>query len=223
MDKNIQKKLIEKVKIMEEIMPYNYIIHRLPDFSIVYLSKMAKKNIGIPEEENNPLSFHEYFSSFFDFEAEKERIKEAAVRIPAMDNDSYFTFFQHVKTIHATDRFDCFVSSTKIFYRDEKGEPKYTLTIAFPMIKGESDSVKVNRLLLEKKNVRDKWQVFSTLTNREKQILQFMARNATSQEIAEKLFISENTVQTHRRNVKRKIGAKTDFDVISFAQSFDLI
>lgn len=91
------------------------------------------------------------------------------------------------------------------------------------MMKGESDSAKVNRLLLEKKNFREKWQLFFALTKREKQILQLMAKNETSQSIAEKLFISETTVQTHRKNIKRKINAKTDYDVISFAQTFDLI
>ncbi len=215
--------LIQKIKIVEDITPCNFIIHRLSDMNIIYLSRMAKRNIGIPEEVENSLSFLEYFTDFFDFEAEKDRIEELFVRLETMKDDDFFTYFQHVRTQHAQKDFDCFVSSTKVFYRDAKGNPTYILTMALPMLKENSDSTKVNRLLIEKKNFREKWEIFDELTRREKQILQRMARNETSLQIATELYISENTVLTHRRNIKRKIQAKTDFDVISFAQVFDLI
>jgi len=48
-----------------------------------------------------------------------------------------------------------------------------------------------------------------TLTNREKDILENVARGLSSQDIAEKLFISRHTVITHRKNICRKLGIKT--------------
>ncbi len=44
------------------------------------------------------------------------------------------------------------------------------------------------------------------LTPREFEILELMAEGATALDIAGHLFIAENTVRTHRRNIRRKLG-----------------
>lgn len=46
------------------------------------------------------------------------------------------------------------------------------------------------------------------LTKREKEILQLIIEEYTSKEIAEKLFISHCTVETHRLNLIQKLGVK---------------
>ncbi|MGD1848177.1 MAG: LuxR C-terminal-related transcriptional regulator [Salibacteraceae bacterium] len=51
-------------------------------------------------------------------------------------------------------------------------------------------------------------QATETLTNREKQILQLIAKGLLSKEIAEQLFISANTVENHRANLFRKFQVK---------------
>ncbi len=48
-----------------------------------------------------------------------------------------------------------------------------------------------------------------TLTKREKDILANVAKGLSSQEIADKLFISRHTVVTHRKNICGKLGIKT--------------
>ena len=44
------------------------------------------------------------------------------------------------------------------------------------------------------------------LTNREKQLLEMFRQGKTSKECAEELFISYFTVETHRKNIHRKLG-----------------
>lgn len=46
------------------------------------------------------------------------------------------------------------------------------------------------------------------LTRREKEVLQLIIKEMTTQEIAEALFISINTVETHRASLLQKTGAK---------------
>lgn len=46
------------------------------------------------------------------------------------------------------------------------------------------------------------------LTRREKEILKLVAEGLSNQEIADKLFISMRTVETHRLNLSQKLGAK---------------
>ena len=45
-----------------------------------------------------------------------------------------------------------------------------------------------------------------TLTDREKDIVAGVVKGLTNKEIADKLFISVNTVTTHRRNIAKKLN-----------------
>jgi DNA-binding NarL/FixJ family response regulator len=55
------------------------------------------------------------------------------------------------------------------------------------------------------------------LTRREKEVLELIAAGLTNQEIAEKLFISYTTVDTHRKNLLQKFNAKNVAVLINLA------
>ena len=61
------------------------------------------------------------------------------------------------------------------------------------------------------------------LTKRERQILKLIAEEYTNKEIAEKLFLSSRTVDTHRRNLLIKVGAKNTAGLVKFALKYNLI
>lgn len=54
------------------------------------------------------------------------------------------------------------------------------------------------------------------LTNRENEILKFISFGYTSKRIGEILFISERTVEVHRKNIRNKLNLKTNFELIHF-------
>jgi DNA-binding CsgD family transcriptional regulator len=57
------------------------------------------------------------------------------------------------------------------------------------------------------------------LTPREIELINLISRGNTNKEIAEKLFISINTVQTHRKNIMKKTGCSGTADLTNFAFS----
>jgi DNA-binding NarL/FixJ family response regulator len=61
------------------------------------------------------------------------------------------------------------------------------------------------------------------LTGRELEILGHVGAGKTSKEIAAELFISENTVRNHVRNVLDKLGLKSRFEAVTWAQREGLI
>jgi two-component system, NarL family, response regulator NreC len=61
------------------------------------------------------------------------------------------------------------------------------------------------------------------LTPREIEILKLIAEEFTNQEIAEKLFISQRTVDTHRRNLIQKLNAKNTAGLVRYAIKHKLI
>lgn len=63
----------------------------------------------------------------------------------------------------------------------------------------------------------------SKLTQRESEILNLIAKELRNEEIAEKLFISERTVETHRRNIFTKTKTKSIVGLIKYAIANGLI
>lgn len=61
------------------------------------------------------------------------------------------------------------------------------------------------------------------LSKREWDVLILMTENLTSKEIAEKLFISLRTVETHRKNILKKTEAKNSLSLIKTVLASDLI
>jgi DNA-binding CsgD family transcriptional regulator len=61
------------------------------------------------------------------------------------------------------------------------------------------------------------------LTPRELEILQLMADGLSNREIAERVFVSENTVKTHSSRVFDKLGARRRTQAVQLGKSLRLI
>lgn len=61
------------------------------------------------------------------------------------------------------------------------------------------------------------------LSRREKEILQLIANEYTSQEIADKLFLSLRTIETHRLNLLLKLGMKNTAGLVKIAVQLGLV
>jgi two-component system NarL family response regulator len=62
-----------------------------------------------------------------------------------------------------------------------------------------------------------------TLTRREIEVLELVAQGNTNREIGELLFISENTVKNHIRNILDKLGLHSRNEAVLYAAREDLI
>lgn len=58
---------------------------------------------------------------------------------------------------------------------------------------------------------------YETLSDREREVLQLTAEGSSSTQIAERLFISARTVETHRVNLMRKLGLHNQTEMIRYA------
>lgn len=58
---------------------------------------------------------------------------------------------------------------------------------------------------------------YDTLTTREREVLHLAAQGCTNADIATRLYISRRTVEVHRANVMRKLGLRTQSQLISYA------
>jgi DNA-binding NarL/FixJ family response regulator len=65
--------------------------------------------------------------------------------------------------------------------------------------------------------VADSTDPLSTLSPREREVLQLATEGYGNPEIAEKLFISPRTAETHRTNLMRKLALQSQTDLVRFA------
>lgn len=69
----------------------------------------------------------------------------------------------------------------------------------------------------------EKEQAFSSLTEREQQVLTLVAEGQSNPAIAAELGLSRLTVQNHRANLRHKLGIATEADYVKIALAYDLI
>ncbi len=62
-----------------------------------------------------------------------------------------------------------------------------------------------------------------TITKRELDVLKLIALEFSGTQIAEKLFISPTTVETHRKHLMQKLGVQTTIGLVKYAIKFQII
>lgn len=78
----------------------------------------------------------------------------------------------------------------------------------------------INKILINNLNHLDEVKL---LTDREREIVKLIAKEYINKDIAEELFISERTVETHRKNIFKKTGTNSLVGLIKFAYANNLI
>lgn len=82
----------------------------------------------------------------------------------------------------------------------------------------------IKKLILQESITGQRRSIFEVpLTKREKEILKMIAEGFSSQEIADKLFISLRTVDTHRLNINQKLDVKNTAGLVKEAIKRGLI
>jgi DNA-binding CsgD family transcriptional regulator len=61
------------------------------------------------------------------------------------------------------------------------------------------------------------------LSRREQEVLRWLAQGARTSQIADKLFVSQHTVEWHRKNILKKLGAKSSSEAVQIGLHGGLI
>jgi len=111
-------------------------------------------------------------------------------------------------------------SLAKALNFDKFGKPKNILSVVFDiesMVDGVLDRKLNGSVDQVAEDMKDR---FAQLTKREVEILYLISSELTSQEIGSKLFIEPSTVDTHRKNIIRKLGVKSSLGLVRYSLSF---
>lgn len=213
-------KKIRELQCVENDIPGVLIVHNLVTDSIVYLSGRGCKELNVTLEEIQ-LPHFDYHLRFFNPEDVPNYLPKVLNLVERNRDDEMVTLFQQVRIHNKGWQWYC--SSIKILLRNEEGLPVLALTVSVPVDEEHYFTPKIERLITENTFLREHQKAFSSLSKREKEILRLLALGNSSTQIANELFIAEATVNTHRKKIKNKLSAETNYDLLQFAQAFNLI
>lgn len=216
---NVTQKLAAFEAIADEL-PI-FIIHNVPAFSVVYMSRTGLQLLGVSLDEVRRLG-SEYYTKFFNPEDVAFYVPKFIEMLAGPAPRKWFSFFQQVAT-GRDNQFEWYLSASRPFIYDETGKLLLSLTFALPLDPNHHLAEKAERLMEENLMLKDNYQRYAALTKREMELLRYIASGEKAGEISKRIHISEKTLNTHRRNIKRKIGARTHYDIIKFAQAFNLV
>jgi DNA-binding NarL/FixJ family response regulator len=106
--------------------------------------------------------------------------------------------------------------------RNELIEAIYTLRNGFDYFSNSITHILLNRYI-KKLKTNDEKDRINSLSSREIEIMKMWGNSYTNKEIAEKLFLSVRTVETHKNHIMQKLNLKTSVDMVKFAIKNNLI
>jgi DNA-binding CsgD family transcriptional regulator len=216
----IDEKITASIPGFQQV-PGAVIIHHIQEQTVVYMSPWGLNVLGVTMQELIDMGT-DYYTRFFVKEEIEYYVNLIFGLLQRNNDDELVSYFQQVRTKASPD-LKLYFTDTRIFMRDDEGQPLLTATLASPIDEEHSVFNKIERLLDENDFLRRNKNLFAALTRREKEIIKQIAIGKNSPEIAKQLSLSEDTVKTHRRNIKRKLSADTYYDIVRFAQAFDLL
>ncbi|MBU1370960.1 MAG: response regulator transcription factor [Bacteroidetes bacterium] len=108
--------------------------------------------------------------------------------------------------------------------REEIIEAIYTLRNGYDFYAKTITNLILRNYLIEAENKNgNKHEREQKLSTRELEVLKLFAQSHTNKEIAEKLYISVRTVESHKNNIMQKLNLKTMVDMVKFAIRNNLV
>ena len=95
-----------------------------------------------------------------------------------------------------------------------RGEKYFSESVMTQLVALPADTIRV---------VDEAPALLTPLTDREIEIIRNIAQELSTNAIADKLFISPGTVETHRHNILRKLGVKNSIGIIKYAVKHGLL
>lgn len=200
-------------------MPGVTVIHEIDGFKPLFMTSNGLKLLGLNMEELINLG-EDYQRLFFNSDFMPDFLSKLLVMMKKNSVEDAYTFLHQVEI---NGRFEWYLASIKEFHRDPSNHPTHTITTAFSVDDYEWTRKRGERLLTEQRFFDKHSGKFKSLSGRETEVLKNVALGKSTSKIAEELNISQHTVNSHRKNLKQKLGISSSYEFTEYAFSFDLI
>lgn len=106
--------------------------------------------------------------------------------------------------------------------KNELIEAIYTLRSGYDYFSKSITHILLNKYI-HKLKTDDTAEGINTLSSREIEVMKMWGNSMTNKEIADKLFLSVRTVETHKNHIMQKLNLKTSVDLVKFGIKNNII
>jgi len=188
---------------------------------VVYMSARGLNALGATLPELSAMGTA-YYERYFNPEESHEYVPKIVDLLERNDLSYIISFFQQVRT-GPSCTFEWYLSAARVLLQSQTGQPLLIICVSCPVDPKSHITAKVQRLLDENNFLRQHASTFSLVTRREREVLRYLALGHSSSEIAGMLYMSVQTAETHRRNIRKKLSAASVFELGQYARAFNLI
>ncbi|MCJ8167393.1 LuxR C-terminal-related transcriptional regulator [Pontibacter sp. E15-1] len=212
--------LKEKCAFLEKVVhevPANIYISDL-EKGVVWCNKTNEETLGYTLDDILQMGGMHYF---------QEIVHPEDLNIPEDSIDHYhhspspqFGGIFRARHKHAST-YVWYMGWSKPFALHPDGSTRQIICVDVDMSQQMNTDSQLTEALKENLRIKNKLLIKS-LRKREIEVLQLICRGMSTNRIAEALFISANTVSTHRKNIQKKLGTRNVADLVTLAREAGL-
>lgn len=191
--------------------------HHYPTLQLIYLEEPARFFNGIDFKSISYENSIEYLKEVVhpdDIEHSKRKMLSFAEQ---PNSDKIFSVTHRLKLPISTDYMPYFTcvkvnaKAAKLQCITTRIEPDYEFSLALEHVFQQSYFIEQNI------------DLYTHFSKREREIISLVCKGESVKQIAEKLFLSVHTIETHKKNIMKKGGFSTKAELMEFALSFNMV
>lgn len=190
------------------------LISTIPGIQIVGTINDSRKVLGFLQDHSVDILITDYSMPYLSGIELTLKVRDSFPSLPIL----MLTVSEQTETIRQA--FQAGISGY-VMKKANKAELERAITVITKGQKHFSDSI-VEQLLSPSPtnaegDANDETEVLTAITTRELEIIKLIAQEYSTAEIADKLFITTGTVETHRHNIFRKLKVKNAIGIAKYA------
>jgi DNA-binding CsgD family transcriptional regulator len=212
----LQEKCAFLERVIHEV-PANIYISDLED-GLVWCNRTNEESLGYTLEEIREMGGMRYMQAIV--HPDDQNIPQDSItHYQQFDGAEYGGLF---RAKHKKEQvYKWFMGWAKAFSKNGNGAVKELICVDVDMSSKMNTEDQLVQAL--KENLKQKNRLLvSSLRKRELEILELICKGLSTKEIARKLFISTNTVSTHRKSIQKKMGTSNVADLVSLGKETGL-
>lgn len=218
---NQVEKQVLTISEVGDFMPGSVMVQDLGAMSNLYMNKFGCDILHHSSEELRLLG-SEYFRRFFPSE-EILDIKGALLQfVEAADHNQVHSLLQRVRPNTHSD-YSWYFTTSRLVVSSTNPQSNNLVHIAVPVNTLNLAGHRISNMMENDEYIRKNFRKFNLLSVREKEIIKLIVEGKSSYEIADILFRSIHTINTHRKNIIHKLEVNSLAGLIKFAVAFNLV
>lgn len=197
--------------------PYTVHLNDPETLEVICANKMHANVTGFHLDEIREMGL-EYLENYVHPHTMSSACEMITSLYAEVDHRQTFSFVQYVK-LHQDIDFSPLITFTK------STKLRSGLVVCLSPQPGDFRSIsqKMEQIVEMDQFKLKHFKRFQQLTDREVEVLKLLANGCNNPEMAERLYIARSTVETHRKNLKRKLELQSFRDLMKYAFAFDLV